>query len=552
MGVPGFFSWLLRNYKKNTIITDKITKDIDTLYIDANCLFHPQCFQTLDTLEEWSSVSRLETKMINRILKYINYLIEYTKTKHVYIAVDGVAPMAKMSQQRKRRYKSNDELNDRDKIKEKNNKPIKKRWSNSVITPGTEFMEKLHLRLLKYISTLKIKATYSSYHTNGEGEHKILNDIKTNDNNDNIVIYGLDADLIFLALASNKSNIYLLRESSNFKDIKIEQELSYVSIDQMEIGLYETLKDKINIKNFILTKRNLVNDFIFVCYFLGNDFLPHLPSIDIIKGGLDLLLNSYSSTINYQKKYLFDENKEINTKFLFEFIKYISLREDYYFKKILPKYKYNNNKKTCKSDDKYICDVWEYENLKNINIKDEIKFGVGLQSEWKERYYQHYFNSNKKELINNICLKYLEGLKWTTEYYFKGCQDWCWQYDYVQAPFISDIFYYLKNTHFDINKLVFDQNIPLKPCEQLLAVMPPPYVEQLPKKYQQLVLDKKSPIKDLYPIEYELDYMNKDLLWKCEAKLPFVDDKRIRESIKNIKLSKKESIRNLIYDEFTN
>jgi 5'-3' exonuclease len=163
-------------------------------------------------------------------------------------------------------------------------------------------MEKLHLRLLKYISTLKIKSTYSSYHTNGEGEHKILNDIKTNDNNDNIVIYGLDADLIFLALASNKSNIYLLRESSNFKDIKIEQELSYVSIEQMEIGLYETLKDKINIKNFILTKRNLVNDFIFVCYFLGNDFLPHLPSIDIIKGGLDLLLNSYSSTINYQKK----------------------------------------------------------------------------------------------------------------------------------------------------------------------------------------------------------------------------------------------------------
>jgi 5'-3' exonuclease len=165
MGVPGFFSWLLRNYKKNTIITDKITKDIDTLYIDANCLFHPQCFQTLDTLEEWSSVSRLETKMINRILKYINYLIEYTKTKHVYIAVDGVAPMAKMSQQRKRRYKSNDELNDRDKIKEKNNKPIKKRWSNSVITPGTEFMEKLHKIILdnkEYLVTLSGSTSLSA------------------------------------------------------------------------------------------------------------------------------------------------------------------------------------------------------------------------------------------------------------------------------------------------------------------------------------------------------------------------------------------------------
>ena len=46
MGVPGFFAWLLK-YKSNSIILDKLDFNIDCLYIDANCLFHPKCFEIL-------------------------------------------------------------------------------------------------------------------------------------------------------------------------------------------------------------------------------------------------------------------------------------------------------------------------------------------------------------------------------------------------------------------------------------------------------------------------------------------------------------------------
>ena len=48
MGVPGFFAWLLKKYKKNNnIIIQSINQSVDWLYLDSNCLFHPQCHKIL-------------------------------------------------------------------------------------------------------------------------------------------------------------------------------------------------------------------------------------------------------------------------------------------------------------------------------------------------------------------------------------------------------------------------------------------------------------------------------------------------------------------------
>jgi 5'-3' exoribonuclease 2 len=55
--------------------------------------------------------------------------------------------------------------------------------------------------------------------------------------------------------------------------------------------------DKKKLLGFKLNENNLISDFIFICYFLGNDFLPHIPSLDIYNNGIDMLINNYTKVM---------------------------------------------------------------------------------------------------------------------------------------------------------------------------------------------------------------------------------------------------------------
>ena len=50
--------------------------------------------------------------------------------------------------------------------------------SSIELTPGTDYMERIHEKIILYLKELKeknLKCIYSSYHEAGEGEHKIFN-----------------------------------------------------------------------------------------------------------------------------------------------------------------------------------------------------------------------------------------------------------------------------------------------------------------------------------------------------------------------------------------
>lgn len=540
MGVPGFFAWLLRKYENKNIISelDK-TIEYDILYLDANCLFHPQCFTVLGYYEDKKiTKTELELRMIKRILCYIDYLVKLVNPKTLYVGVDGVAPMAKVSQQRQRRFKSVIESDLRNKIKDKYDIKYNNNWSNTCITPGTVFMEKLHVALGKHFKSYDIPVTYSSYHEYGEGEHKILQDIKQH-NYANIMIYGLDADLIFLALAS-KQNIYLLREETQVKSNNKKEELTDLGVITEKLVVIKIRELRVIINSIFTNKSDVdyCDDFIIICYLLGNDFLPHLPSIDIKTGGLELLIKCYLMIFEKLNNKLVINNR-INILFLKLFLKKVSDFESNYFTKILPRY---TKPKIGKPTDRYEHELYNFENLIGMQVDDPIRYDM---PDYKDRYYKHYFDTEvNSAMTSQLCNEYIKGIVWTFEYYFNKCICWSWQYMANHAPFLSDIALFLNkcpnNTNFLKNTV---GSSVLTPLTQLLIVLPPDknICKLLPKEYRNI-----KELKEYFPDEITLDYFGKDQFWKVIANVPMVDISKVLLHIKNIKLKPADLKRNAL------
>ena len=98
MGIPKFFKWLTDKYPK-TIFFDKGLR-IDNFYLDMNCLIHPCCHPPDNPPKD-------EEEMMSNICNYLMKLVDLVKPQDtLYMGIDGVAPRAKMVQQRMRRFKA--------------------------------------------------------------------------------------------------------------------------------------------------------------------------------------------------------------------------------------------------------------------------------------------------------------------------------------------------------------------------------------------------------------------------------------------------------------
>ena len=261
MGIPSYFSYIIKNYKD---IIKKFTNDfkVKALYMDCNSIIYDIIRST--EVSDRISKQDYEKKIINLVCEKIkSYCSLINPQQTLYIAFDGIAPVAKLQQQRTRRYKNkfmelynekNEKKNNKheNKDKEENKKTFS--WDKAAITPGTGFMNNLNKMVKDYFKVykkdnLKIIVDTSDYC--GEGEHKIFEYIRNNENNHkqgNTVIYGLDADLIMLTInhLSICKNCYLFRETPEF--IKsIDKSLDPNCLYVMDIPLFKnTLLDYLN------------------------------------------------------------------------------------------------------------------------------------------------------------------------------------------------------------------------------------------------------------------------------------------------------------------
>lgn len=340
MGIPKFFRWMSERYP-GLLVTAKENQlpVIDNFYLDMNGIIH-NCTHPCDG-DVHFRIS--EDEMFEDIFNYVNTLFHIIKPReYLFLAVDGVAPRAKMNQQRGRRFRSAKEAFDREEaaIKKGDVLPIEQRFDSNCITPGTEFMVKLNNALKQFIKMKlstdpewqKVKVILSGHETPGEGEHKIMDFIRYQRSQPGYnpdtrhCLYGLDTDLIMLGLSSHEPNFMLLREEIKFNNKKSDATKGKSQrVDPTRINfnvLYLSLlrdyieKDFLPLKHKLSFKfdlESIIDDWILICFLVGNDFIPHIPHFHIHKNALPRILEVYQATLLKLDGYM-NEHGVLNLK----------------------------------------------------------------------------------------------------------------------------------------------------------------------------------------------------------------------------------------------
>ena len=516
MGIPFYYRHLILKDQKNLLCN---LHDCDRLFLDFNSVIHTSAQEALQHAlqqaqqqREDNSVSKshIESMIFEEIY---NHTIEITKlckpAELLYIAVDGVAPRSKIHQQRKRRYLSAFRNEMIYKFKDENNIPYIK-WDSNAITPGTDFMKSLQFYLINKFKALEkslnYKIIFSGADEPEEGEHKIIRYIKAQDKPSCDVIYGLDADLIMLSLTANRdapnSNIYLMREAQEFQFLNIT-----------------------NLRTSISTSIFNMYDYTFICFLLGNDFLPNVACLKIKSGAVDIICELYKETYNEVGNTLITADTakyRINYTFLISLLNKLAVREDKLmvdvtkeFYETAPAFKHFNTKL-----EKF---TYELDNGPQYNkfpfVIDPIE-----DTSWRSSYYHHLFGSHKMDMINKICKNYIEGLEWICDYYFnsRSTQNYEWYYRYNYAPCVSDLHKYLK-----INSIAQLAPLLTKPRItadiQLLMVLPPLSKSILNKQQQKILDDLDYGCVHYYPTKFCITSYLKNALWESLPVLPNID-----------------------------
>jgi len=571
MGIPLYFRYIAKNYphiildiiKKTGAVAidetvlerlDKV-KNLHHLYLDMNCLIHPACRSVLTNSDNMKcSKSEIEAKMFKSVRKYLEHVILFAKPSELlYISIDGPAPRAKMNQQRLRRYRS---VMEREEIKR-----IKKRckiadetydWDTNAITPGTPFMEALSINLQHFIKNSSLfdglKIIYSDSNVPGEGEHKIFNYIKHNIRHNlekNMSIYGLDADLIMLSMASQQNNIFLLREAVHFGKVDTDH-LLFLDIDYLKKYLLEHIKrdgfEEGGPLSYILDQE-IINDYCFICFLLGNDFLPHLLNLNIDREHIDYMLDTYYEILSSEGSTLLNVRDNcVNLSFFRNFLEALCAEEDHELEVKITSYYSKRLYTRGKSEYERAMSLHE---MWPLSIRNKRKDPIRLDKPgWKLRYYKENFNIyyGDKEGIENICNAYFKTIMWVYQYYFKThCPSWDWAYPYLHPPAISDLVEHFK---YDMNSIEYTTSSPVNPFEQLLIVLPPDSRKLLPDTYANLMVDDVSPIIEYYPKSVELDSLYKWKYYQCEPILPLLDIAHIKRIAREIPLNDDDTRRN--------
>ena len=533
MGIPSYFAHIVRKHRK---IIKKINTDspkINNLYLDCNSFIYEAHQILVNSMTEKQKklydqdILLFEKDLINLAQKNLIKLVEQLKPENrILIAFDGVAPLAKLDQQRNRRYMSAFQSSI-DSENPQSSSALKYKWNTSAITPGTDFMEKLGKEFsMRFRDPKEFGVEIIMVSTSceaGEGEHKIYDYIRTNaayHKETYTVIYGLDADLIMLTLnhLHISENMFLFRETPEF--IKsIDKTLNPSETYFLDIPLFaRSIIKEMSHENAnkpvaeISVQNDVLFDYIFMCFFLGNDFLPHFPALNIRTSGINRLIDTYKAVFKHDGDTL-TKDHAIVWKNVRRFLTEFSTNELDYVKE-----EYGLREKSSK---RAMYDNNDADDMNLIPLKDravEIYINPN-EVGWESRYYQALFatrinDDRRKEISTN----FLEGLEWTFKYYSTGCADWRWSYKYNYPPLFVDLIKYVP--YFDTTLVLPKEKQPVSPMVQLSYVLPPSSMVLLPAALKEKLLKEKP---EWYVGNYIFHWAFCKFFWEAHVDLPDIN-----------------------------
>lgn len=463
MGVPGFWGgWLKKffiNYKEfKGSSSSSPNVVVNTFSIDMNGVLHA-CLNKVnsDASMEGRSEEEVEDAFIQEIhhelTRICNKFCRDGGCQAVIICVDGVAPVAKMMQQRSRRFKASIMTGSSSEGKIDRNS----------LSPGTRIMERIE-KAIDFWGDSKdapagLEFINSHHRVPGEGEHKIFTMLKQRSLQKPgfaNLIYGLDADFTMISLVSEVKNIWLVREeelkegyvparaagsASGAAAATGSSERYYpthsttlLSIDSLK----KALKD-----NFMGSRGSrlsqLSDDFVCVMSLLGNDFVPRVPDVGDVGRWIEQLLTTYRELgIPLTERSTMESGSsfpKIILKNFKTFLERLSEKESGNLVEIATtRFKYPHT---------MVIECSE----RKTTIRGDSKTSVNIPL-LKRRWYARTAacvemasdNGAWENVRDDMCLNFVKMVSWTLLYYGTQCEmSRTTFYPFHFAPFVSDL-----------------------------------------------------------------------------------------------------------------
>jgi 5'-3' exoribonuclease 1 len=605
MGIAGLLRNILKQYPSIHLPAPNAKIKIDYLFIDFNAFIyntiHAFPKDVVYNFTKNKNTTAYEEELVKLVIKNTLELVNKVckPSKLLYIAIDGPPPMAKMVQQRERRYKTPlmEQLF-------KKNDPTKiidgEKYDTTRVTPGTHLMSLLNKEFTKIVNEGKfgkIAVVFDGSNIPGEGEHKYLKFIEEIDASpdDKFVIISGDGDAILLSLRFPNKSVYIMQSvpGSALEDLyPAEQQFAYLDIKRLIDSIYDFYEgspqkggkmklsnaEKKLIENFKASKStkisapvnsNLSNkkkkdfliDYVFMSFIEGNDFAKPIYflkySTDNMRTPLGIYRFQRKFNPNFRLIYFKNGQAYINQPNFTAIIKRLGVIEEEKIaevkqrleKKISsPPFVRNKNKPNSLEHKMFT----NQDHILHAEFVKQYDFLFNNKSfaEFKNKYYEYFWNEpSTPENIAAICKNYLDILLFNIRYYYGTGLSWSLNYHAVAAPLPSDLANFLQKNPKYYDEVQFEEGEPVHPFVLLAYVMPPQSMKEgiLPKAYRDALL-KKYPQYFPEKIDLKLLVPGGKLIY-VEPVLPSPPISILKEVLETVKLTKLEKERNELSSE---